>query len=113
MIIQGSNNPLVIQFDTSVSDMPKLVVTLWNDEAGYPYKPLKSWDETQMTIDDDTVVCPLDEAETKEYPNGRLIIEAKGLDSDMNTIFWDQYPLKVKERRDRIIKLTQMEQTEG
>ena len=113
MIIQGSNNPLVIQFDASVSDMPKLIVTLWNDRDGYPNKLLKSWDETQMTISDDTVVCPLDEAETKEYPHGRLIIEAKGLDSNMNTIFWDQYPLDVKERRDKIIRLTQAEQTEG
>lgn len=113
MIIQGSNNPLVIQFDASVADMPVLLVTLWSDTAGYPNKLLKSWDREQMTIDDDTVVCPLTETETKAFPNGNLVLEAKGLDEDGNTIFWDQYELDVMTRRDRIILLTHTEQAEG
>lgn len=111
MIIQGSNNPLVIQFDASIADMPALVVTLWSDTARYPYKMLKRWDRDNMTIDNDTAVCPLTEAETKAFPNGDLVIEAKGLDGDGNTIFWDQYALNVKTRRDKIIMLTQTEQT--
>lgn len=107
MIIQGSNNPLVIQFDGSVADMPTLVVTLWGDAVGSPNKLLKQWDLDQMTVNDDTVICALSESETKLFPPGQLIIEAKGLDADGNTIFWDQYAIDVKKRRDRIIKLIQ------
>lgn len=113
MIIQGSNNPLVIQFDTSVADMPALVVSLWSDTAIMPNKPLKQWNRDSMIVDNDTVVCPLYETETKVFPTGHLVLEAKGLDESGNTIFWDQYKLDVKTRRDRIIMLTQTDQTGG
>jgi len=105
MIIQGSNNPLVIQFDASVAEMPVLVVTLWSDTAMYPTKMIKRWNTEDMTIQDNTAICPITEAETKAIPNGTLILEAKGLDENGNTIFWDQYPLDVKTRRDKIIML--------
>lgn len=107
MIIQGSNNPLVIQFDASIADMPVLVVTLWSDTAVYPTKMIKRWNNEDMTISDDTAICPISEEETKNIPNGRLVLEAKGLDENGNTIFWDQYELDVMARRDRIIMLSQ------
>jgi len=109
MIIQGSNNPLVIQFDASVEDMPVLVVTLWSDTAMYPTKMIKRWNNEDMTIDGNTAVCPISEAETKLIPGGHLYIEAKGLDTNGNTIFWDQYELDVKTRRDKVIMLSQTE----
>lgn len=31
MIIQGSNNPLTIEFSEDVSALPELVVTVWSD----------------------------------------------------------------------------------
>lgn len=107
MIIQGSNNPLVIQFDATVEGMPTLVVTLWSDTAMHQTKMIKRWNIEDMTIDDKTAICPITEEETKALPQGKLIIEAKGLDGDGNTIFWDQYELDVKTRRDRVITLTQ------
>ena len=110
MIIQGSNNPLVIQFDTSVAEMPKLIVTLWEDKDGkceqYSQK-VKQWNKEDMTVENDTVICPISEAETKNISSRYLILEAKGLDSNGNTIFWDQYKLYIKARRDRVISLTQ------
>lgn len=111
MIIQGSNNPLVIQFDASVADMPTLVVTLWADKENkceqYSEK-VKQWNKSDMTIDNDTVVCPFSEDETKNISVKYLILEAKGLDENGNTIFWDQYKLYIKARRDRLISLTQV-----
>jgi len=109
MIIQGSNNPLVIQFDAIVEGMPVLVVTLWSDSASYPTKMIKRWNTEDMTIENDTAICPMEEEETRKLPNGKLVLEAKGLDVNGNTIFWDQYVLDVKGRRDRIIMLTQAE----
>ena len=109
MIIQGSNNPLVIQFDTGVENMDSLVVTLWDDTDGYPTKMIKRWNKEDMTIDNDTVICNISEEETKALPNRSLVIEAKGLDENENTVFWDQYTIDVKTRRDRILMLTQTE----
>lgn len=109
MIIQGSNNPLIIQFDTNVDTMPALVVTLWSDNVGSQCKMLKQWKNGDMDINGDTATCPISEQETKMLPSGFAIIEAKGLDEYGNTIFWDQYKTDVKTRRDKLIMLTQTE----
>ena len=107
MIIQGSNNPLVIKFDMDISTIPRLVVTLWSDMPGYSARPVKLWENADMVIDGDTAACPITEAETKALSATTLVLEAKGLDGDGNTVFWDQYRLDLLKRRDRIITLTQ------
>ena len=108
MIIQGSNNPLIIQFDTAVDTMPVLVVTLWNESIGCQAKMIKKWEIDDMDVNGDTAICPITEQLTKALPNGKLIIEAKGLDENGNTIFWDQYETDVKTRRDKAIAITQI-----
>lgn len=105
MIIQGSNNPLVIQFDADVSGIPVIIVSLWNSKN--TGNPIKVWTRNEMTISGDTAICPLEESETKALQNSQLVLEAKGLDSDGNTVFWDDYPISVKRRFDKIITLTQ------
>ena len=107
MIIQGSNNPLVIQFDADISGIPTLVVSLWCDMAGYFGRALKTWERDDMTISGDTAMCEITEAETRAFPTSKLILEAKGLDTDGNTVFWDAYPVDVKNRHDKVITLTQ------
>ena len=107
MIIQGSNNPLVIQFDTNISDIPTLVVSLWSNLKGLDHSPLITWNKSDMDISGSTAVCPVSESQTSGFPGTDLILEAKGLDGDGNTIFWDEYKVDLKRRRDRIIHLTQ------
>lgn len=104
MIIQGSNVPLTIQFDASVAEMPKLVVTLWNDSG--IKKLVKKWEKSDMTISEDTAICPMSEKETASLPSRSLIVEAKGLDEDGETVFWDAAEIDVTARRDSVIKLT-------
>ena len=108
MIPQGTNNPLVIQFDASIENIPKLVITLWRDSPGYSSKLLKTWELPDMDVSGDTAICPFTEMETRNFPAAPLIIEAKGLDLEGNIIFWDEYPIDVKRRRDKIITLTQV-----
>lgn len=108
VIIQGSNNPLVIQFDAIVDNIPVLVVTLWDDLPGICSSPIKTWRLEDMTVSGKTAVCPITEEETGRLSKNRLVLEAKGLDEAGNTIFWDDFPINVKPRRDRTIKLTQM-----
>lgn len=105
MIIQGSNNPLVIQFDAALDNIAALVVSLWTDAPGHVGQPLKVWAQEDMAISGDTAICRITEEETKSYPAGRLILEAKGMDHSGNTVFWDEYPIDVKRRRDKVITL--------
>lgn len=101
MLIQGTNSPLVIQFDQDVSTMAKLVITLWSLTG----EKIREWDMDELTIEDDTAICPLTEAETKTYPNTIVTIEAKGIDSDGDMVFWDQMDVKMVKRRDKVISL--------
>ena len=109
MIIQGSNNSLVVEFDIPIEDIPALVITLWCDAPGYSKEPLKVWKKSGIEVKDKIALCPLTEEETIALPDKRLVLEAKGLDEDGNTIFWDAFETCVKHRRDRIIRLTQTE----
>lgn len=107
MIIQGSNNPLVIKFSTSVEDLPQLVVSLWEEKVKGKGSLLKTWRKEDMTLNNDTAICPVTEQLTQSLPSGNLVVLAKGLDDNGETIFWDEYRLPVKERLDRTIALTQ------
>jgi hypothetical protein len=106
MVIQGSNNPFVITFDGAIDTIQSLIVTLWSDCTGRPSSMIKKWEKPDMIINGDTAICPITEEETKAIITSQLVLEAKGLDENGNTIFWDAYQLDVKKRRDRDISFT-------
>ena len=108
-ILQGSNNPLVIQFDADISSFPVLVISLWCDKLRYAGKAIKIWKTDEMSVSGDTAICKLTESETSKFPESDLILEAKALDDDGNTVFWDQYPIDVQMRHDKVIRLTKTE----
>ena len=66
------------------------------------------WEKEDMQIDNKTAICPLTEQETASLPTQKLIVEAKGLDGNGDTVFWQEYPIDVGRRRDKIIRLTQV-----
>ena len=101
MLIQGTNSPLVIQFDQDVSTMAKLVITLWSLTG----ELVREWDLDEITVQEDTAICPLTEDETKAFPNTIVTIEAKGLDEMGEMVFWDQMDVKMVKRRDKVISL--------
>ena len=103
MIIQGSNSPLVIEFDQDVSGCAQLVVTMWGSSAE---EPVKRWNKADMQVDGATVSCPLGEEETAALSVDAVAVEAKGLDENGNTLFWDEMRESVKKRRDRVISMT-------
>ena len=109
MIIQGSNNPLIIKFNTPVADLPQLVVSLWDRVKNNEGRLLKLWRKDDMEVRNDTAYCPLLEEETVKFPGTSVVLEAKGMDDNDETIFWDQYRLAVKDRLDKVITLTQSE----
>ena len=107
MIIQGSNNPLVVKFNTSVEGLPHLTVSMWTKPKDGQL--LKLWWETDMTISGDTAICPLTEELTKRLPDAPVTILAKGWDENDETIFWDEKQVNVLNRNDRNITLNRTE----
>ena len=106
MIPQGSNSPIVVKLDTNISEISRLVITLWKPGSGGT-SPIKTWEKTDMAIDGDTAACPLTEAETKSLPVGTLPLEIKGMDASGKMLFWQDCYVSVLGRRDKIITLTQ------
>lgn len=107
MLIQGSNNPIVITFDASVADIPQLVATLWRRFAAAGAAPIKVWTQEDMLIDGDTATCPLTEEETAALPSSGVTLEVKGLDEYNNTMFWQSVNVPVLARNDRIIDMVE------
>lgn len=105
MIIQGANTPLVITFDEDVTNIPKLLITMWCDMKDYSGSPIKTWTKDDVIVDRRNVALPLTEQETSSLPTAPMVIEAKGLDSNGATIFWDQCSVNVKRRRDKDMRM--------
>ena len=101
MLIQGTSNPLVIEFDQDVTDFAKLIITAWTVKKVL----LKKWEKADLTIEENTVICPLTEEETKAFPATAITIEAKGLDEDDTPIFWDEICVEMVPRNDKNISL--------
>lgn len=81
--------------------MAKLVISLWSLTG----ELVREWDLDEITVQEDTAICPLTEDETKAFPNTIVTIEAKGIDSDGDMVFWDQMDVKIVKRRDKAISL--------
>lgn len=101
MLIQGTNAPIKVVFDTSVSDMLSIVATLW-DARG---KQLKKWETDDIDIQGDTIYLPLEEDETVNYAKGKVTLEIKGLNSSGTTVFWQEAKITVKDRKDKVVDL--------
>lgn len=103
MIVQGTNVPLEVTFDSDVSEIPTLVATLWLKDGSM----VKQWNKADMQIEEDTAYLPLTEEETAAIAPGYVALEIKGLDDAAQTIFWEESMVKVEGRRDREITLTE------
>ena len=83
MIIQGSNQPLLIIFDDDIREnVQDLSVSLYVMGG-----ELKHWDMPDLIIDGDTATAKLTQEETASFPAGACHIEIKWLDLDGVTQF--------------------------
>ena len=106
MIIQGSNDPIVVTFDQSVAGVPQLAASLWrrfNPASG----PIKVWTREDMTINNDTAILPMTVEETAALSPGDVTLEVKGLDEYNNTVFWQSVNVPVMARNDKIIDMVE------
>lgn len=106
-IIQGSNDPLIITFDDDVSELPQIIVSLWVAKPGIKNDPLKIWYSSDLSVDGDTVYCPLSERETARFPDTQVEILAKALDDSGHIRHWKEVTLDIMARKDKNIFLTE------
>ena len=95
MIIQGSNEPIVITFDSDVSEIREWSVSLYGeDKRGAPTVLLKHWDTADLVMDGMQAYAPLTEDETLEFHPCVASLEIKWLDSDNN--IWHPYVARIR-----------------
>lgn len=107
LFVQGSNNPLMIEFSASIENIPKMIISLWSNIVGQGV-PLKVWHKSDIVINDTIAICPLTEDETARFPGYQVELLVKGLDANGYTIFWRRFNVDVEHRQDKIFKLTQV-----
>ena len=100
MLIQGTNIPIQITFDSDVSTFKDIVATLWIQG-----KQVKKWEKKDMTIASTVITLPLDEDETRKFKKGKATLEIKGLNSTNQTVFWEEATIEIADRRDKDIDL--------
>lgn len=106
MIVQGSNNPIVLTFDSNVSDCDDLVVTCWDKTKSASGVMLKIWHKGDMQISGNMAVLPITQEDTRRFPDEEVVFAVKGLDADGETIFWDEKKVDILARSDKGIALT-------
>ena len=102
MIIQGTNIPIKVTFESSVDSYKNIAATLWIQG-----KLAKSWmrDKGEMSVEGTTVTLPVDEDETRKFAKGTAVIEVKGLNIMDEVVFWEEAEIEVVSRRDKNIEL--------
>lgn len=90
MIVQGSNTPIVLTFDTNAEKLKDISVALVKNG-----KVLYQWgkvdDDAEMRFDGKTVYCLLDQTVSIKLPAGLCQVKAKWLDEDGQIEFGKTY----------------------
>lgn len=94
MIIQGSNQPIILNIGKEASDISKLSCLLYSATSN-----LKHWELDDVTISEGKLTLPLEESETLEFPSGKAILEVKWLE-DGNIEFAKKLNIQVSKRMD-------------
>ena len=100
-IIQGSNSPIVLEFEDNMSTASKIECSLNNGDT-----ELKHWSIDDVVVEENLISLPLYESETMNFESGTAYLDAKILDVDGVIIFYNSFKLKVVNKFDRT-KLTE------
>lgn len=96
MIIQGSNEPIVIEFRVD-HEIKKVNIALFGEHDAV----IKEWSFDGGDIIDNTVVAPLSEEETMEFPCGILMLEVKWLDGNDTIWHGNVISIRCSKRNDK------------
>lgn len=93
---QGGNAPIVLDFNTDISGVSEISVSLHN-----AYTELAHWDKPDMEISGSSVTLPVTEAASLRWQTGLATLSCKLLDEDGAIIFYDDVPSRIVETWDK------------
>lgn len=102
MIIQGSNNPIILEYDSPVDKITDISAVLTRrsslqcNESGYA----KQWRMADVQKSGKTILLPLTQNETLSFMPGRYDLEVKWIEND-SIIFARVVTIYVEPRSDR------------
>lgn len=103
MIIQGSNNPIILEFDANVDKITDFSALLspkgiYRCDGGNDY--VKHWRLNDVQISGRNILLPLTQNETLLFQPGRYSLEIKWVEND-NVIFARSIIVQVEQRMDK------------
>lgn len=98
-IIQGSNLPVIVEFDSNVSNLVDIHVAIFNTSS----ETVKHWNKEDIVIDDNLAVCPLTQEETLSFVPGQCTLEVKWMEIDGYVYLSSIIPLTILPRNDKHI----------
>lgn len=99
MIIQGTNKPILIDFEQDMSWLKAIEIGLYSRDK----QLLKKWDEHTVIINKNVIECPQTQQETVEYALGSCEILVKWLNLEGFTEFAEKIQDKVIPWTDKTI----------
>lgn len=100
MLIQGTNTPVVIEFDEDTADMIDISVALVCDSV-----VKKRWAKDEITLEGKFAYCPLEQEGTMDLPVGFANLEVKWTNREGEVNFSDVVVVKIEKRADHTILL--------
>lgn len=97
MIIQGTNEPIIIQFDGDTSAITDISIALYHRD-----NLLKKWTMSNLTIDGDVVIAPMTQEESMGFIPGDAHLEVKWIEDGV-TQFAEISDAFVEQRCDNTI----------
>lgn len=98
MIIQGSNAPIIIDFNEDLSIVKDMSIVLYNRQ-----KELKHWEFSDLIMNDKQIICELTQEETLNFIPGSASLEIKWMEEDQLIQFCTVVSVTIVERRDSYI----------
>lgn len=98
MLIQGTNAPIIIEFEESVEDIVDVSIALIKDDA-----VLKRWGKSDVRIEGTNIYCPMEQAETMDLPSGSATLEIKYTDANGEVNFIEKTSVRIEKRIDNTI----------
>lgn len=98
MLIQGTNAPIIIEFDDVITDIIDISVILAKDN-----KVLKKWGKADVRLEGTNCYCPLEQEDTINLPVGSATLEVKWTNDKGEVNFAETALVKIEKRVDSTI----------
>lgn len=98
-IYQGGNTPIVIELEGELPMFTALEASLYMDRLG----EIQHWSMEEMERDENSLILPIAEEDSVNYPLGVAVLSLKGLDEGDNVIMYEEASAEIKYKFDKTV----------